>query len=85
MNSGASRIKRGEHAFADAGELETLLTNAGFRAIDVQTVVQPIAFPSVLDYVRFQLLATPMASLLIGEEESERQVIISAIGCSVSK
>jgi ubiquinone/menaquinone biosynthesis C-methylase UbiE len=84
LGKDSSRIKRGEHAFTDAGALETLLTNAGFRTIDVQTVVQPIAFPSVLDYVRFQLLATPMASLLIGEEESERQAIISAVAAKTA-
>ena len=64
LGAHASRIKRGEHAFADREQLETLLEDAGFSAIDVQTVIQTIAFPSVLDYVRFQLLATPMTILL---------------------
>jgi ubiquinone/menaquinone biosynthesis C-methylase UbiE len=84
LGTGSSLIKRGEHAFTDAGELETLLASTGFRAIDVQTVVQSIAFPSVLDYVRFQLLATPMASLLIGEGEAERQAVISAVAAKTA-
>ena len=79
LGTGSSQIKRGEHAFANPGELETLMTKAGFGAIDVQTVVKPIAFPSVLDYVRFQLLATPMASLLRDKQETERQAIISTV------
>jgi len=75
----ASRIKRGEHSFASPAQLEKLLDDAGFGTVDVQTVVQTIAFPSVLDYVRFQLLATPMAILLKDKIEPERQAIISSV------
>jgi len=75
----ASRIKRGEHAFADPGQLGTLLTEAGFAAVDVQTVTQAIVFPTVLDYVRFQLLATPMTTLLKDKAEAERQRIIESV------
>ena len=79
LGADASRIKRGEHSFADPTQLETLLEDAGFRAIDVQTVIQTIAFPSVLDYVRFQLLATPMTVLLADRTEPEREGIISSV------
>jgi hypothetical protein len=75
----ASRIKRGEHSFASPAQLEKLLGDAGFGTVDVQTVVQTIAFPSVLDYVRFQLLATPMTILLKDKIEPERQGIISSV------
>jgi|SRR5215211_537889 len=75
----ASRIKRGEHAFADPGELKTLLTDADFAAVDVQTATQTIVFPSVLDYVRFQLLATPMTTLVKDRAEAERQSIIASV------
>ncbi len=79
LGTGASRIKRGEHSFADGGQLKTLLKDAGFGTVDIQTVVQTIAFPSVLDYVRFQLLATPMTTLLRDRSQSERQDIISSV------
>jgi ubiquinone/menaquinone biosynthesis C-methylase UbiE len=79
LGADASRIKRGEHSFADGGQLEILLKDAGFDAVDVHTVVQTIAFPSVLDYVRFQLLATPMTVLLGDKNEPERQGIISLV------
>lgn len=79
LGAEASRIKRGEHSFADPKQLETLLKDAGFTAIDVQTVTQTIAFPSVLDYVRFQLLATPMTALLTDKTDPERQAIISSV------
>ena len=79
VGSGASRIKRGEHSFADPVQLETLLRDSGFNAVDVQTVEQTIVFPSVLDYVRFQLLATPMTVLLKDRTEPQRQAIISSV------
>jgi ubiquinone/menaquinone biosynthesis C-methylase UbiE len=75
----ASQIKRGEHSFADPAQLERLLRRAAFGAVEVHTVSQTIVFPSVLDYVRFQLLATPMAILLADRAEHERHVIISSI------
>ena len=75
----ASRIKLGEHSFTDPTQLETLLRDSGFDAVDVQTVEQTIVFPSVLDYVRFQLLATPTTILLKDQTEPERHVMISLI------
>jgi ubiquinone/menaquinone biosynthesis C-methylase UbiE len=75
----ASQIKRGEHSFASPAQLEKLLLDAGFSTVDVHTVVQTIVFPSVLDYVRFQLLATPMTVLLQDEIGPERQAIISSV------
>ena len=38
-----------------------------------------VIFPSVLDYVRFQLLATPMAALLSDRAEFDRQETIKTI------
>jgi SAM-dependent methyltransferase len=79
LGADASRIKRGEHSFGDTAQLHTLLKVAGFGAVDVQTVVQTITFPSVLDYVKFQLLATPMTVLLTDRSEPERHEIISSV------
>lgn len=79
LGAGASRIKRGEHSFHAAAQLATLLKDAGFESVDVRTVAQTISFPSVLDYVRFQLLATPMAVLLKDRTESERQESIALV------
>ena len=75
----ASRIKRGEHSFNAPDELHGLLIDAGFCKVEVFTVVQQITFPSVLDYVRFQLLATPMAALLGDRTAEDRQAAIKAI------
>jgi ubiquinone/menaquinone biosynthesis C-methylase UbiE len=78
----ASRIKRGEHSFADPVQLEKLLLDAGFGAVDVQTVEQTIVFPSVLDYVRFQLLATPMTVLL--KDKAEPHTIIASVAAKTA-
>jgi ubiquinone/menaquinone biosynthesis C-methylase UbiE len=75
----ASRIKRSEHSFNAPDDLRDLLTGAGFSKVEVYTVVQQITFPSVLDYVRFQLLATPMVALLSDRTEDDRQAVIRMI------
>jgi len=81
----ASRIKRGEHSFADPGEFEALLREAGFVSIEVQTVAQTLVFPSVLDYVRFQLLASPMTVLLGDRREAERQAAIASVASETAR
>ena len=42
-----------------------------------------ITFPSVLDYVRFQLLATPMTPLVKERAEFRRQAIISSVASEI--
>ncbi|RXH06533.1 hypothetical protein EAS54_38455 [Bradyrhizobium guangzhouense] len=64
--------------------MEELLSDAGFAGVKVNTVVQRVAFPSVLDYVRFQLLATPMAALLADRPGSERQAVIREVASEVT-
>ena len=80
---GASRIKRGEHCFNAPEELRDLLTGTGFGRVEVHTVIQQIAFPSVLDYARFQLLATPMAALLSNYSETDRQATIKSVASEI--
>jgi ubiquinone/menaquinone biosynthesis C-methylase UbiE len=75
----ASATKRTEHMFRDADEVGTLLTTEGFRQVVVKTVTKRITFPSVLDYVRFQLIATPMAGLLSDRNDVERETIIGHV------
>jgi ubiquinone/menaquinone biosynthesis C-methylase UbiE len=81
----SSKIKRGEHSFHDPEQLPGLLRKAGFANIEMQTVTQQIAFPSVLDYVRFQLTATPMALLLNERGENDRQAAISQIATGTAR
>jgi ubiquinone/menaquinone biosynthesis C-methylase UbiE len=79
LGSDASRTKRAEHIFPAADGLGALMARAGFESISLNTVTKVITFPSVLDYVRFQLLATPMTSLLGGRNEAEREGIVKAV------
>lgn len=75
----ASKIKRAEHIFPVADEVGDLMAKEGFQQISVHTVTKRIKFPSVLDYVRFQLVATPMASLLGERNATERENVIRSI------
>jgi ubiquinone/menaquinone biosynthesis C-methylase UbiE len=79
LGAGASETKRAEHIFQSANEVETAMTQEGFADVDVAHVTQRITFPSVLDYVRFQLTATPMAGLLSGRGENQRDEVIETI------
>jgi len=60
----ASVTKRAEHALADAALLRTLAAEAGFMQITLVTETRIVRFASVSAYVRIQLTATPLASLL---------------------
>jgi ubiquinone/menaquinone biosynthesis C-methylase UbiE len=81
----SSKIKRGEHSFHDLEQLRNLLGKAGFVVVEVQTVTQQIVFPSVPDYVRFQLTATPMALLLNARAESDCQAAIAQIAAETAR
>src|SRR3981081_4455202 len=71
IGPGASRIKRAEHSFSAAEQIEALMSAVGFEHIKLATVSKRITFPSVMDYVRFQLVATPMANLLADRSPEE--------------
>jgi hypothetical protein len=55
------------------------MTRVGFEHVNVSTVVKRITFPSVVGYVRFQLVATPMARLLGDRNAVERESLIAAV------
>ncbi|HEX4891673.1 MAG TPA: methyltransferase domain-containing protein [Hyphomicrobiaceae bacterium] len=79
LGAGASRIKRAEHVFTDPDELAGLLSDQGFDNITIAAVTKQITFPSLLDYVRFQLIATPMARLLEALADGDREAVIERI------
>jgi SAM-dependent methyltransferase len=76
---GASSTKRAEHVFCDADELSILIAKQGFEDVIVSTVTTTISLPSIEDYVRFQLVATPMAGLLSKLELNARDQAIEAV------
>ena len=83
LGQDASRIKRAEHIFPVADEVGALMTREGFERVNVSTITKRITFPSVLDYVRFQLVATPMAGLLGDRNAVERESIIEAVASDI--
>jgi ubiquinone/menaquinone biosynthesis C-methylase UbiE len=75
----ASRTKRSEHLSCNAQGIGSWLKQAGFDVVDIDTVAKQITFPSMSDYVRFQLTATPMAALLKNKDAPERERLMVAI------
>jgi SAM-dependent methyltransferase len=57
----------------------TLMTREGFERVNVSTVTKRITFPFIVDYVRFQLVATPMVRLLSDRNAVERESLIAAV------
>lgn len=80
----ASRIKRAEHILPDPDAVGALIAQQGFGDVSVHTVTKTISFPSVRDYVRFQLLAMPMASLLGALSLDERNAAIEAVAAGTA-
>jgi hypothetical protein len=75
----SSKIKRAEHIFDNPDALSGMMIEAGFVDVVVETVVKNIRFPSVFEYVRFQLTATPMASLVSSRSDVERERVVGAV------
>jgi ubiquinone/menaquinone biosynthesis C-methylase UbiE len=84
LGAESSRTKRSEHLSCNAQEVDTWAKQAGFDVVDVVTVAKQITFPSMLDYVRFQLTATPTAALLKEKVEAERERLIGSIAADAA-
>src|SRR5450432_1246138 len=79
VRPGASAAKRAEHALADTAELRALVAAAGFKGIEIRTATKMVRFPSAADYVRIQLAATPLATLITGYDPAARNHLIDAL------
>jgi ubiquinone/menaquinone biosynthesis C-methylase UbiE len=84
LGEDASRTKRSEHLSCDAQEVGAWAKQAGFDDVDVANVTKQITFPSMTDYVRFQLTATPMAALLNDKGGPERERLIMSIAADAA-
>jgi ubiquinone/menaquinone biosynthesis C-methylase UbiE len=80
----ASVAKRAEHALADPALLRTLATGAGFRRVQIVTETKIVRFASAADYVRTQLTATPLASLLRQRTERRGRQLTQALIADVA-
>jgi ubiquinone/menaquinone biosynthesis C-methylase UbiE len=84
LGADSSRTKRSEHLSCNAQEVGTWAKQAGFDVVNVATVAKQITFPSMLDYVRFQLTATPMVALLKEKDAEERERLIGSIAADAA-
>jgi ubiquinone/menaquinone biosynthesis C-methylase UbiE len=75
----SSLTKRTEHALADTEQLRRLVADAGFRDVMIDTVSKRVRFPTATDYVRIQLTATPLASLMAQYDEAGRERLVEAL------
>ena len=70
----AAANRRAPFALGDPAELRGLVEEAGFRDIDVRTVVETARFPSPEALVAYQLAATPLSTLGALTEEAHQAV-----------
>jgi ubiquinone/menaquinone biosynthesis C-methylase UbiE len=75
----ASVTKRAEHALADPALWRMLAAEAGFSRVRIVTETRIVRFASVSDYVRIQLTATPLASLLRHQAEGSIRHLTAAL------
>jgi len=80
----ASVTKRAEHALADAALLRMLAGDAGFTRIKIVTETRTVRFASACDYVRIQLTATPLASLLPDQPGRPGQRLVEVLSADVA-
>jgi ubiquinone/menaquinone biosynthesis C-methylase UbiE len=85
LGEGASVAKRAEHSLADSDELRRLCESAGFMGVCVETVALTVRFQSVEEWVRIQLAATPLASLLRERDPSEHEEIVTGVTAGVDE
>ena len=83
VRPGASVAKRAEHALADTAGLRALVAAAGFKSIEIRTATKLVRFSSAAGYVRIQLAATPLATLITGYDPAARNHLIDALAGDV--
>jgi ubiquinone/menaquinone biosynthesis C-methylase UbiE len=79
ISPSASVAKRTEHALADTEQLRRLVADAGFHSIEIETVSKLVRFPSPADYVRIQLAATPLASVVAQYDTASRERLVEEL------
>jgi ubiquinone/menaquinone biosynthesis C-methylase UbiE len=82
---GSSLAKRNEHVLADTDELRMLLQEAEFRDVVIESATKTVRFPSATAYVRIQLAATPLATLVERHDAPDRDRLIEAVAEDVGR
>jgi len=71
----AAANRRAPFALGDAVQLRGLVEDAGFRDVDVHTMVETAHFPSPEALVAYQLGATPLSTLGTLAEETQQAIV----------
>jgi hypothetical protein len=75
----ASVAKRAEHALDDPATVRSLVAGAGFRGLEIDTVTKVVRFPSPREWLRIQLAATPLATVVGELEDGQRTALLEAL------
>lgn len=81
----ASVAKRAEHALDDPETVRSLVAGAGFGDLEIHTVAKVVRFPSTREWLRIQLAATPLATVVGGLEAGQRMALLEALVSDVGQ
>jgi hypothetical protein len=84
LGPAAADIKQMEHALGDATELLQVVVVAGFGDVTLATVTQEVRFASPRDYVRLQLTATPLATLVRALPDRQQASLVAVVATDVA-
>jgi len=73
VGTDAGMILREPFAGPDRAELHRLLTAAGFRGVRVRIGVVDVRFPSAREFLRREVVSTPLAEPVSGLDEARRE------------
>jgi SAM-dependent methyltransferase len=66
-------------ALADTAELHALVVGAGYSDVTIRTTAKQVRFASGADYVRIQLAATPLSSVIAAHDPADREHVVDAV------
>lgn len=79
ISAEAGAIMRAPFNLAKAEELRTLIAEAGFREITIQSVTGTVRFPSPSRFVQDYAAGTPLASHVAKASDDARAALVSAV------
>ena len=76
-HAGAGGIMRAPFAFGDRESLRRLLLGAGFDGVRIVIDVKVCRFPSVVEFLRYEVLASPLAEPVGRLDAEERDALVA--------
>jgi SAM-dependent methyltransferase len=78
-HAGAGGIMRAPFAFGDREQLRRLLLGAGFDRVRIVIDVKACRFPSVAEFLRYEVLASPLAEPVGQLDAEERDALVGEL------